>query len=281
METNAFVKQLASNNRKVRENALETLQKYLNTKQFKDAKQLQFNKLWKGLYYAMWFSDRPRPQQRLANELGELNVFYFDERDNRDAKGVLTANDQAFIKFSKAFWKVICMEWFQIDRHRIDKFLMLVRRVVFNQLKYLQCRQWDAQVVEAYIDQVLKWLPLSASPKVYNGVPLHIIDVLLDEWERLVRPEDEDEDQEQDVAQLVKETPLQQFLEVFQAIEADCSNSKVLRGAIKRELLADPRLAAWGLAKAPETSQPGQQDGSDDNDEQEDDDEDAEEWNGF
>lgn len=274
METNTFVKQLASNNRNVRENALETLHKYLNTKQFKVAKQLQYNKLWKGLYYAMWFSDRPRPQQRLANELGELNVFYFNERDNQDAKGTLTLNDEAFIKFSKAFWKIICMEWFQIDRYRIDKFLMLVRRVVFNQLKYLKLRNWDEQVVEVYIDKVLKWLPLSASPKVYNGVPLHIIDVLLDEWERLVRPEDEEEDL--DLAQLVQETPLAQFLKIFQDIVANTDNSKVLREAIKRELLADPRLVSWGFSTAKSTTQEIRNEPQDS-----DDDEDAEEWHGF
>lgn len=279
METNTFVKQLASNNRKVRENALETLKKYLNTKQFKDAKQLQFNKLWKGLYYAMWFSDRPRPQQRLANELGELNIFYFDERDNKAKKADLTPNDEAFIKFSKAFWKVICMEWFQIDRYRIDKFLMLVRRVFFNQLKYLQLREWDAQLVQAYIDRVLKWLPLSASSKVYNGVPLHIIDILLDEWERLVKPEDGDDQEETlDLAPLVQETPLVPFLQIFQDIAVDYNNSKVLRDAIKRELLADVRLAAWGVSTAaPEKKQDDSQDDSqDDND-----DEEAEEWHGF
>lgn len=274
METNTFVKQLASNSRNVRENALETLHKYLNTKQFKDAKQLQYNKLWKGLYYAMWFSDRPRPQQRLANELGELNVFYFNERDNKDAEGTLTLNDEAFIKFSKAFWKIICMEWFQIDRYRIDKFLMLVRRVVFNQLKYLKLRNWDEQVVEAYIDKVLKWLALSASPKVYNGVPLHIIDVLLDEWERLVRPEDEEEDL--DLAQLVQETPLAQFLKIFQDIVANTDNSKVLREAIKKELLADPRLVSWGFSTAKPITQETQNEPEDS-----DDDEEAEEWHGF
>ena len=56
METSNFVKQLSSNNRKTRENALEALKKYLTARQFKENKQLQFNKLWKGLYYSMWFS---------------------------------------------------------------------------------------------------------------------------------------------------------------------------------------------------------------------------------
>lgn len=279
MDTNAFVKQLASNNRKVRENALETLQKYLNTKQFKDASQMQFNKLWKGLYFAMWFSDRPRPQQRLANELGELHMIYFDERDNKTASEQLSLNDGAFIKFSRAFWKIICMEWFNIDRYRIDKYLMLVRRVLFNQLKYLKSRQWDEHLVATYIERVLKWLPLSASPKVYNGVPLHIMDIILDEWERLVKSDLDDQDDEipsSEMAQFIEETPLVQFLEIFREINSDVNNSKVLRNKIKNELLVDPRLAQWGVAAAsqePETEAPDSDDNSDD--------EEVEEWHGF
>lgn len=142
METSNFVKQLSSNNRRTRENALEALKKYLTAKQSRENKQTQANKLWKGLYYAMWFSDRPRRQQRLANELGELHGLYFDPKDNSNADE-LTINDEAFIKFSKGFWKVICFEWFNIDRHRLDKYLLLVRRVLFNQLKYLQSRNWN------------------------------------------------------------------------------------------------------------------------------------------
>lgn len=275
MDTNAFVKQLASNNRKVRENALETLQKYLNTKQFKDASQMQFNKLWKGLYFAMWFSDRPRPQQRLANELGELHMIYFDQRDNATSSGPLSQNDEAFIKFSKGFWKIICMEWFNIDRHRIDKYLLLVRRVLFNQLNYLRSRKWDDRVVEAYITRVLKWLPLSASDKVYNGVPLHIMDIILDEWERLVQGDDDSEASDAEVAKLVAETPLAQFVAIFQEIQRDVSNSKVLRNKIKTDLLVDARLAQWGVVTETKDPEPAtQDDDSDDSDE-------PEEWHGF
>lgn len=278
MDTNAFLKQLASNNRKVRENALETLQKYLNTKQFKHATQMQFNKLWKGLYFAMWFSDRPRPQQRLANELGELHMIYFDKADNKSPSEELTTNDEAFIKFSKGFWKIICMEWFNIDRHRIDKYLLLVRRVLYNQLKYLRERKWNHVVVDAYLERVLKWLPLSAKAKVYNGVPLHIMDIILDEWERLAQSDRDEEDEisPSELAELIKETPLSQFIDIFQGIYADVNNSKVLRKKIKEDLFIDPRLAQWGVEAVTKTSADSDKEDSTDND-----DEEVEEWHGF
>ncbi|CAI4058104.1 Rrp1p SKDI_04G3160 [Saccharomyces kudriavzevii IFO 1802] len=287
METSNFVKQLSSNNRRTRENALEALKKYLTAKQSREHKQTQANKLWKGLYYAMWFSDRPRPQQRLANELGELHGLYFDPKDNSNADE-LTINDEAFIKFSKGFWKVICFEWFNIDRHRLDKYLLLVRRVLFNQLKYLQSRNWNKKVVGEYIAQVLRWLPLSGSPKVYTGIPLHIIDILLDEWERLLKDENddeeednEDEDEDKKEEQLrklvegVKDTPLVDIIAIFKDIVADYNNSKVLREKIKEDLFGDTRLVAWGVLHD-ETAENDSESGEEESGEEE-----AEEWEGF
>lgn len=256
METSTFVKQLGSNNRKVRENALETLKKYLNTKTFRNVKQIQYDKLWKGLYFAMWFSDRPRPQQRLANELGNLYQLYFNENDNKknNKNDEITENDKAFIKFSKAFWKIMLLQWYDIDYHRIDKFLLLVRRVVFNQLKYLQEREWFEPLITQYINKVLKRLPLSGDKKVYNGIPMHLTDIILDEWERLItgkddenEEEDNEEEEEKEVVELIKQTPLKSFIQIFQDLSNDIDNSKVLRDYIKKELLSDTRLLEWEI----------------------------------
>lgn len=284
MDTTVFVKQLASNNKKVRDNALETVQKYLCTKSFKEAKQLQFNKLWKGLYFSMWFSDRPRPQQRLASELGELYLLYFDQRDNKAQ--ALTTNDKAFLKFCKAFWKVMSIEWLSIDRHRLDKFLMLVRRVLFSQLKYLQAREWDEILVEAYINKVLKWSPLSGNPKVSNGIPLHVIDILLDEWERLVKPENEEEEEKEEeddeIASLVGQTPLGKVLDIFRDLFLDVNNSKVLRKAIKEQLFTEERLVDWGLNINLKQTNEGSEEDSDVQEDSNDSEEgEFEEWNGF
>lgn len=263
METTAFVRQLGSNSRVVRENALEKLHKYLLSKPSKQAKQLQFNKLWKGLYFAMWFSDRPRPQQRLANELGELHMLYFDEKDNTIAENELSLNDQAFIKFSRAFWKVMCLEWLQIDRYRVDKYLLLIRRVLFNQLKYLQARHWDEKLVASYQEKVMRKIPLSGSPKVYNGIPMHIIDILLDEWQRLY------EGDEDDMRERVSGTPLQSFIQIFKDLVSDLNNSKALRNKIKEDLFQDERLEQWGVSV---TEGEVQEDESD---------VEVEEWHGF
>ncbi|EDO18691.1 hypothetical protein Kpol_1055p47 [Vanderwaltozyma polyspora DSM 70294] len=282
METSTFVKQLASNNKKVRDNALDKLTKYLNTRQFKESKQLQYDKLWKGLYFAMWFSDRPRPQQRLASELGSLHSLYFSNKDNKSTEDKLTVNDEAFVKFSKAFWKVMCIEWLNIDRHRLDKYLLLIRRVLFQQLKYLQSREWNSNLVDTYIEKVLKGIPLSGDVKIYNGIPMHITDILLDEWERIMRNENENEEQEgseeeeeeYDYKELVKETPLPKFIEIFTSIRSDLNASKVLKDQIKENLIDDSRLSEWNIIVASEEAEEESGSGSESESE-------TEEWKGF
>ena len=284
METSTFVKQLSSVNRPVREKALEALRSFLLSDKIKHSKQLQFDKLWKGLYYAMWFSDKPRPQQRLANKLGELFILYFDANDNeigKDGNDVeLTVNDKAFIKFSKAFWKILCIEWFNIDRYRLDKFLLLIRRVFFNQIKYLQLRQWNKPLVRKYIEKVLKSLPLSGDRKVYTGLPLHVIDIFLDEWERLytnLNDEFDSEDiesngeKEENIGKWIKKTPFKEFLSIFEDLKDDVLTPKAIKIRIKEDLLPDNRLVEWGVIdKATVYGK-----GDDETNKEE------EEWNGF
>src|SRR5579871_4874922 len=71
-----FLKQLASTGRAnpisglskerpIREKALESLHRFLS--QDRSFTELDFLKLWKGLYYCMWMCDRMRVQQQLAD----------------------------------------------------------------------------------------------------------------------------------------------------------------------------------------------------------------------
>ncbi|CAH01586.1 Rrp1p [Kluyveromyces lactis] len=259
---NTLVKQLAGHRKETREQAFESLRKYLTTRNFQNAKQSQFDKLWKGLYYSMWHCDKPIPQQSLAYSLGELHLLYLKGK-----------NQQAFIRFSKAFWKVICIEWYRIDHHRLDKFLLLIRRCLHFQIKYLHECEWEQALVDDYINKVLKKIPLSGDRKVYNGIPFHIIDILLDEWVKVCYGEEEDEednedDKEEEIKEAVSKTPLSDFISIFQELSSDTNNIKILRDKIKEDLLKDQRLRAWDVLQSPE-------------DEQEAEEEEAEEWHGF
>jgi ribosomal RNA-processing protein 1 len=81
-----FVKQLAANgkecsvqkypkltsnsDRPTRDKAVASLRTFLSGR--RKFEELELLKLWKGLFFCMWMSDRPRPQQRLAGDLADL-----------------------------------------------------------------------------------------------------------------------------------------------------------------------------------------------------------------
>jgi ribosomal RNA-processing protein 1 len=183
MKTNAFVRQLASNKRAVRENALSTLKKFLSSKE--KAKKLdtnELNKLWKGLFYTMWFCDRPRPQQRLANELAKL----FSE----------SIVDEQFYKFVESFWTIMIKEWRDLDKWRTDKFLMLMRYVIRECFTRIKNNDWDEKMLTLYLDVLTKVI-LKDDSQTPRAITYHIIDVWVDEIENVIFGEQADEEEEE------------------------------------------------------------------------------------
>ncbi|CAM9024702.1 unnamed protein product [Wickerhamomyces anomalus] len=241
IQTSSFVKKLAAN-------ALEALQKFLSHP--RKLPLLEYEKLWKGLYYSMWFSDRPRPQQRLARDLSSL----FDIIPKQNWK-----------LFNESWWVIICKEWPHIDHWRLDKFLMLVR-FNLNAIK----------------------IPLSGDKKIPNGIPFHIIDIYVDELEKVVfkdveekDEEEEDEEDEQDdinkrKQDIIDSTPVGELISVFDELSKEAAY-KTLREKIRDEVLKDDRLKQWGVVEVvEEENDESEEDTEDDQNEDSED-----EWNGF
>ena len=163
--------------RKLRTSSLETLETFLSSR-----KSLTFSesqRLWKGLYYALWMTDRPLPQQALANELAHL---------------LFTLRPSSAISWLQGFWSVMSMQWTDIDVLRMEKFLLLVRRVFAAQLRWVKERKYKGSEVEALETNVLKeWCFAEDGDlrRVHVGIRLHILDLWVDELERGGLLEDE------------------------------------------------------------------------------------------
>lgn len=84
--------------------------------------ETDFLRLWKGLFYCMWMSDKPLVQEDLAESLSRL-VHCFNTKDT-------------MILYTKCTFKSLGAEWFGIDRFRIDKFEM-VSEVFFYKGLYI------------------------------------------------------------------------------------------------------------------------------------------------
>ncbi|KAI5921471.1 nucleolar protein,Nop52-domain-containing protein [Camillea tinctor] len=110
-----FIKNLASSDRKLRDSSLTTLRAFLSgARPLSETDNL---KLWKGLFYSLWMCDRALPQQQLCADLAGLARALPSER--------------AVPAWTAAFWATVAREWTTgIDVLRMEKFLLLVRRVV-------------------------------------------------------------------------------------------------------------------------------------------------------
>ncbi|RAL10495.1 ribosomal RNA processing 1 family protein [Aspergillus homomorphus CBS 101889] len=106
-----FIKELASSDKKLRDKATTSLTLFLRAKT--DLSNLDLLKLWKGLFFCFYHSDRPLTQQALARTLS-YNL-------------VPTLPKATTQKFLRAFWLTIGRDFHSIDRLRLDKYLFLIR----------------------------------------------------------------------------------------------------------------------------------------------------------
>jgi len=208
------MKQLAANDRHTRDKAVESLRSFLSHRT--SLSQLELLKLWKGLFYCMWMSDKPRTQQELARQLAGL---------------VEVLPDDAFLGFMEAFWETMKREWMGIDVLRMDKFLYLVRQYLRAGWEYWARRSWERkELLVSYLDLLAK-IPLSPKDmKVPDGMRYHVIDIYVDELEKA------DEKKE-------GKMPVELLLRPLQAISRESATKKVRERA--KEALNDERLASW------------------------------------
>ena len=274
-QTSTFVKKLASNERPTREAALDALKKFLSSKSSKKMQLLDLEKLWKGLYFSMWFCDRPRAQERLAESLGSLY-----------SEVILV---EQFANFLEAFWTIIIKEWPNIDQWRIDKYYLLIRRVLRHSFKFLRIHKWGSEkdLLNQFVS-VLEKTVLSGDKSISAALPYHLCDIYIDELENIMFNDLKDLQEEVDSMdkedkeyiskyqeltkqkyQVVEEVPIAELVAPFTKLNKDAL-SKTLREKCKADVLDDGRLKDWNVFGS-----------SDDEDEDEEEDAEEDEWKGF
>ncbi|XP_050678432.1 ribosomal RNA processing protein 1 homolog [Leptidea sinapis] len=139
-----FALLLSGNDKKTRDRVLKSLKKWLTNCFDKNYafKEDDFIRVWKGLFYAMWMSDKPLVQEDLCESIANtLDLF---------------PNDQFkyAVLMTKAGFKVLALEWYGLDQHRYDKFLMLVRRYLRGSFRCLQRMEWDVDSCKLYADML-------------------------------------------------------------------------------------------------------------------------------
>jgi hypothetical protein len=157
--------QLVHNDKIQRDRAVRQLKRYLVSGKGSDLikhEPIESSKLWKALYYCFFNSDKAHVQQELADQMAEL-IFCF--------KGKV----EAAVNWIRAFWETVDREWDVMDKHRIDKYYAMMRKVIRAMFSFSIANNCCMEIM-----RVLKETCLRPNTK-HRGVALHVIDVFLPE----------------------------------------------------------------------------------------------------
>ncbi|NXU51959.1 RRP1B protein, partial [Turnix velox] len=164
-----FAQRLAANEKRIRDRALKKLRNYISVRTQRPAggfSQEELLKIWKGLFYCMWMQDKPLLQEELADNISQLIH--------------VIQNTEARHLFIQTFWQTMNREWNGIDNLRLDKYYMLMRRILRQSFEVLKRNEWDESLIELFLPLLMKEVmePDSNAP---NGIKFHLIDIYLDE----------------------------------------------------------------------------------------------------
>jgi len=168
-----FAQNLASNDKVIRDRAVKKLKKWLGSRAAtgKFVSEEEMMKIWKGLHYCYWMSDKPLIQEELADNIANI-VSCFKHQESS-------------LFFFKSFLVTLGREWFGIDRLRMDKFMMLVRRCLRQMLAYVKERAWEVAVVEQVTSILKDDVMMAEARDISLGFQLHVADVFLEELAKI------------------------------------------------------------------------------------------------
>ncbi|NXW47724.1 RRP1B protein, partial [Nyctiprogne leucopyga] len=164
-----FAQRLAANEKRIRDRALKKLRGYIGVRTQRPAggfSQEELLKIWKGLFYCMWMQDKPLLQEELADNISQLIH--------------VIQNTEARHLFIQTFWQTMNREWNGLDNLRLDKYYMLMRKILRQSFEVLKRNEWDESLIELFLPLQMKEVmdPDSSAP---IGIKLHFIDIYLDE----------------------------------------------------------------------------------------------------
>lgn len=234
----------------LRRSTLKTLLSHLSASPTPQITALQSLQIWTSLFYTIYMHDSrstaPLSTQTLITTLSTTLLLRTIPRENPSLKLALTAG----------FWETISREWSGIDRHRMDKYLLLIRlmlRAVFGVLYWSTCEEASEEEKEAARGQVEglgRW-PLSSGRgsgegrKVPDGIRYHVLDVWVDELEMAFRDaEGEGGEGGKEGEEKRKKAVVDMVMGVVEGVATETLTKGVRLRA--KDVLADARLQAWG-----------------------------------
>ncbi|CAG9464287.1 unnamed protein product [Pedinophyceae sp. YPF-701] len=155
-----FARALGSVDKETRDQGVEALARWLAVRENVD--EFDLLKIWKGLFYCFWHSDKAKVQEDLAEKLAHVMVRI----PPAVAKGYYRAG----------FW-TLKREWAGIDGLRMDKFLLLVRKLLRGSFTLLESLKWDKHAAQELSAFLTEDILLPKDPLHPVGLSYHACDV--------------------------------------------------------------------------------------------------------
>ncbi|KAJ3676881.1 hypothetical protein LUZ60_002605 [Juncus effusus] len=157
----SIAKSLASPNQAIRNKTFRNLSTLLPS--LSPLPQSALLKIWKGLFYCYWHSDKPLYQSNLATSIAAL---------------VSTNGVDLATSFLDAGMVTLRREWGSIDFLRMDKFYLLVRRISKHTFLLLKSNQWDLNLVMKIVG-IFEERALGEEGT--RGFSFHFVEIFLEE----------------------------------------------------------------------------------------------------
>ncbi|XP_022768608.1 ribosomal RNA processing protein 1 homolog [Durio zibethinus] len=197
----SLIKQLAACDKSTRDKAVRSLLDTWLPSQT-DVSDEEMKRLWKGLFYCVWHADKLPAQSDLIEKLSS----------------VLPKLEQGLsLHYFSVFLLTMRREWTGIDKLRLDKFYLLIRRFLNCFFVMLKRWSWDLDFTRRSIRVLVDGTFLADDKFRGNGVNYHIASVFLEELRPFLP---------------VKREVLEVLLEPFVGIMGKVSD-KVLVGKIR------------------------------------------------
>ncbi|KAF7459354.1 ribosomal RNA processing protein 1 B [Cryptosporidium felis] len=100
--------------------------------------RLQILKIWKGLYYSMWLSDKVLIQREIAVNISQMQKK-FEQKE-------------LWLLFIEEFYLMMRFRWDGMDYYRMDKFIFLQRTMLAESLEILGKKKFDNDLIEGLFD---------------------------------------------------------------------------------------------------------------------------------
>ncbi|GJQ85946.1 Nnp-1 [Trypoxylus dichotomus] len=165
-----LAKVLAGNNKTLRDRVLKRLKRWFEFRSKSTPfTEDDFMRIWKGLFYAMWMSDKPLFQEECAEKIASLVH--------------LNTVDYSLM-FFKCGLRTLGNDWFGIDQLRLDKFLMLVRRLLRQGFVILKKNEWNLKIIKDF-NNILSATILNVANPPPSGFVMHFTEVYLEELAKI------------------------------------------------------------------------------------------------